>query len=185
MSAAASILNACTNAWNAGDLSTCKPLGFDLVGWIGILTGAVAFLYFAVRHFRNWVAPQRTATLKARPWRSRFRALCAAIRPIMDENGRIFREFGPNSGRGNGAPKLVRQDVTVWKQLLPKVVTNNARIRELITANRQSIPPEQAPLFQDWVNHIDAFEAHASDDLADYRNNQFPAEVVELVHRNA
>lgn len=179
------LTDVCWQAWEAQDLSTCKPLGFDLVGWAAIVPLLAGVLFFIVRDIgRRFSRSSNADRIKARPWRGRFRGLCAAIRPVMDENGRIFREFGPNSGAG-GPARVVRQNVGVWRQIMPTVVENNARIRTLIKANWDSIPEPHAELFGRWLNHIDAFEAHAQDPLADYRHHQFPAEVVNVINRNA
>lgn len=178
------LLEICARAVHTADLSTCKPLGFDLLGWITILTAVVGVIFFVIRRGETSASASPSATIPWRPWRSRFRAVCATIKPMMDENGRLFEEFGPNSGR-DGGPKKVRYDLSVWKQTLPKIVGNNAKIREVIEANRPAIPAEHQRLFTTWINHIDAFEAHAADDLVDYRENQFPIEVVQLVGRCA
>lgn len=68
---------------------------------------------------------------------------------------------------------------------MPKVVENNAGIRSVINANSDAIPARYAELFRRWINHIDAFEAHAQGPSADYRDHQFPAEVVDVVNQNA
>lgn len=69
-------------------------------------------------------------------------------------------------------------------RMMPRVVENNARIRALIKTNWGAIPDRHAEAFGQWLNHIDAFEAHAQDPLADYRHHQFPAEVVNVVSGN-
>jgi hypothetical protein len=177
--------NACVQAWQALDLSGCKPLGFDLVGWAGILAVLVPAAFFVVRtFFRRRSRLANDNALKATVWRSKFRQLCRAIQPLMNENGRIFREFGPNSG-AEGPARIVRQNLGVWKQTMATIVRNNARIRDLILANRDAFPARYIPLFEAWVNHIDAFEAHERDPLADYRHHQFPVEVVDVINRNA
>ncbi len=102
----------------------------------------------------------------------------------MDENSRIFHEFGPNSGKGDDDGRTVRYDVGIWKSRRLAVVANNNRIADLIRANSSIVPRRYASCFQKWLNHIDAFEAHADDPLLDYRSNQFPTEVSKIIHRN-
>jgi hypothetical protein len=175
----------CLNALQAHDLSMCKPLGIALEGWAAILPVLAGVVFFFGRAMGRWAArPSDPDRIQVRPWRTRFQSLCRAIRPLMDENGRIFREFGPNSGAG-GPARVVRYDLGIWNQLIPTIVENNARIRNLIGANIKAIPQRYAHLFHRWINHIDAFEAHAQDPLADYGHHQFPAEVVNIITRNA
>lgn len=175
----------CAKAWQASDLSSCKPLGFDLVGWAAILAALGPATFFVVRAvFRKRARAAGDYRIKGSVWRSKFKQLCRAIRPMMDENGRIFREFGPNSGAG-GPPREVRQNLGVWREMMPTIADNNARIRNLINANRDAIPVRYDGDFERWINHIDAFEAHVQDPLADYRHHQFPQQIVEIVHRNA
>src|SRR5213083_956244 len=101
---ARSMWSQCLSAWQAGDLSTCKPLGFDLVGWAAILPVSVAALFFAIRTAAKWLPKHPDSDqIRIRLWRSRFRGLCRAIRPVMDENGRLFSEFAPNSGAAGPA----------------------------------------------------------------------------------
>ena len=103
----------------------------------------------------------------------------------MDENYRIFSQFGPNSGQSDGLPKNVRFQLKVWYQLREQIVENNTRIRELLKSNLEAVPLEYNPIFLQWLNHIDAFRAHVLDPSADYREHQFPKSVSEIVTRNA
>lgn len=178
---------ACQRAWEALDLSNCKPLGLDAATWIAVLTAFVAASVFVVRWVRR---RKRSANLDNRKvsrslWRSRFRNLCRSIKPIMDENYRIFSRFGPNSGRGDGLPKMVRSDLGIWYQMRETIVENNAQIRALITNNLSEIPVDYRPIFHRWLDHIDAFRAHVLDNEADYREHQFPRGASDIVNRHA
>jgi hypothetical protein len=166
------------------DFSTCKALGFDIPGWIGISTAVIGIAFFMFRWLRRPVDAE-DYKIAWRPWRSRFHRLCAEIAPLMDENGRMFREFGPNSGRGDGLPKAVRYNLSIWEQIIPKIALNNSTIKSLINSNFEAIPNRHRAMFREWVYHIDAFEAHSLDSAADYRNNQFPSGVVNIVHKYA
>ena len=103
----------------------------------------------------------------------------------MEENYRIFTQFGPNSGLGDGLPKAVRFDLGIWEQLREQIAQNNGRIRCLIAANLTAVPQRHRLLFTQWLDHIDAFRAHTADTKADYRNHQFPREVARIVESNA
>jgi hypothetical protein len=113
----------------------------------------------------------------------RFLLLCRAILPIFEDNWRIFRDFGPNSGADGSGP--LRQNVESWYEIRrSKIVPNNARIRALVSDHRPHIPDEHRRLFERLLSHIDAFEAHVANDRVDYRDHQFPKEIVEIVRQN-
>ena len=177
----------CAKGWESADLSSYKPLGFDLLGWVAIATAIITVAGFCIKWLitRKPVQSETDTTLKWRPWRRRFPALCKLLSIPMNENSRIFREFGPNSGSGQDVGRVVKYDVKVWNGLLPTIVLNNGKIGALIRANQLIIPARHSAIFAQWINHIDAFSAHVADPDLDYREYQFPAEIVNVVHRYA
>lgn len=182
-----SLGSVCSKAGRAYDLSACRPLGLDAATWIAILTAVVTVLFFfgrlMVARLRgsevNSYYVRRSLTL------SRFRKLCAVLKPLMDENYRIFSSFGPNGGRGDGLPKNVRYELGVWYEARKKIVENNAIIRSFVTSNFRAIPSEFRLSFSLWLDHIDAFYAHVQDPSVDYREHQFPRDVSSIVSRYA
>lgn len=111
----------------------------------------------------------------------RFGLLCNAMRPLLEENGRIFRDFGPNSG-SKDSDRPLRMDFNVWKfQREKTIVPNNAHMRELVTKNYDHVPQEHRPIFDRLLSHFDAFEAHVRFGSVDYRDHQFPVEINEIV----
>jgi hypothetical protein len=186
MSAFSSIATACTFAWNSSDLSSCTPLGLDISTWLAAGTAIVGVAVFGGKALLNMRGKgnDKPPVIKAGQFRSKFSKICCAIKPLMDENYRIFRGFGPNGGIADGRPKNVRMDLGIWYGLRAKIVENNSKIREIITANLDGIPAEHRPVFIRWLNHIDAFQAHIDDEAADYSNNQFPGEVSEIISRH-
>ncbi len=177
----------CSKAMRAYDLSACKPLGLDAATWIAVLTLLAPVLFFfgrlIIRRLRN--SEVNSYYIRRSLTRSRFRKLCAALKPLMDENYRIFSSFGPNGGRGDGLPKNVRHELGIWYQARKKIVENNAIIRSFITSNFRAIPPDFRLLFSLWLDHIDAFYAHVQDPSADYREHQFPRDVSSIVSQYA
>jgi len=174
---AVKVSSACSNAWAALDFSLCKPFGLDASTWIAGLTALAGILFFVVRQCVRLIGVSKRDGnyVSATFGRSRFRNLCRAIEPLMDENYRIFSRFGPNSGEGDGLPKNVRSQLGVWYQLRGEIVENNARLRDLITTNFEAINQQHRPMFLQWLDHIDAFRAHVADPSADYREHQFGA----------
>jgi hypothetical protein len=113
-----------------------------------------------------------------------FQSLCQAIPALMIDNYRIFRDFGPNSGADAQGP--VRFNLNAWYELRKsKLVPNNQFIRQMIVEHRALIPAQDAPIFERFISHIDAFEAHVANDQVDYREHQFPVAIVEIVTRAA
>jgi hypothetical protein len=110
-----------------------------------------------------------------------FQSLCKVLSLIFGENERIFKDFGPKSGANADA---VRWDLSIWQRLRrEKIVPANARVRELIIAHWDLIPGEHIAIFRKLLSHIDAFEAHINDPSVDYRDHQFPVQIVDIVGR--
>ena len=111
----------------------------------------------------------------------RFGLLCSALRPLLEGNGRIFRDFGPNSGSAD-SDKPLRMDFNVWKLQREKtIVPNNTQMRDLVTKHYDHIPQEHRPTFDRLLSHFDAFETHVRFGSVDYRDHQFPVEIDEIV----
>jgi hypothetical protein len=101
----------------------------------------------------------------------------------MEENRRLFEDFGPNSGadlNGQGKKK-VRFDLALWYRLRGKVGRNNEYIARYLRAYSNLIPAEHEKLVQRWLSHIDAFAQHLRDERIDYRDYQFPQEINGLI----
>lgn len=177
------------NAWRFYDLSTCKPLGWDAATWIAVLTAlaslASLLIYCGRKLYRRWRGVRSSSYVGGNFRRSRFRNLCRSIKPIMDDNYRMFSKFGPNSGSSEGLPKIVRHDLGIWYQVRNKISENNKKIEYLIKENMTAIPFEFRPAFIQWLDHIDAFNAHIIDDKADYSRNQFPRDISAIISRHA
>lgn len=102
----------------------------------------------------------------------------------MNDNYRVFRDFGPNSGADSQGP--VRFNLNAWYELRKsKIIPNNQIIRQMITEYRALIPKEHTSIFERLISHIDAFEAHVNNDQVDYREHQFPTEITAVITRAA
>jgi len=169
------VINACIIAAANADLSTCRPVGLGIVDWITI-GAAVAAIIGTLFALGRWIwSPFSQQNIKT------FKQLRGAIKPLMDDNSRMFKNFAPNSGANNADEKL-RFDQSIWKNLLPKVDKNNSAISKLIQSHCDVIPHLYSPTFERWLEHIDAFHAHMNDKSVGYREFQFPDEVIEIVN---
>ena len=117
-----------------------------------------------------------------RPVARNLKELLRQIKPLLDDNGRIFRDFAPNSGSGGTGPIRGREKLALWQDLkIRAVVPNNANIRRMIEINQHVIPSKYQPLFTRMQSHIDAFEIHCKDPSVSYEEHQFPIEFAALV----
>jgi hypothetical protein len=116
-----------------------------------------------------------------------FQVLCKQLLPLINENHRIFRDFGPNSclTLNSGEPRNVRFDMRPWYSMRPEIAKNNERIAFLIKEHSFSIPVPEHALFERWLSHIDAFQLHVTDASIDYREHTFPTEIVGVVLANS
>jgi SEFIR domain len=116
-----------------------------------------------------------------------FSELCRALVPLVEDNSRIFLDFGPNSDREkpNEPDRTVRFDLSIWFNKRGTIVSNNEEIGRRISAGRTIIPDNYWPLFSKWLSHIDAFKLHVEDNHIEYASNRFPAEIIEIIEDNA
>lgn len=108
-----------------------------------------------------------------------FTDLLNFLHPYIIENGKIFKQLGPNSGATVTEP--LRWDLTLWyKARREKILPNNSVIANSIKSNMSLIPFEQITVFEKLLNHIYAFEKHCEDANFDYSNYLFPSEILKL-----
>jgi len=111
-----------------------------------------------------------------------FKDLCKAIKPYFEENGRIFKKFGPNSGADVKEP--LRWNLTLWyKARREKLLPNNKIVSTLINEYVSLIPEEHKELFDEFQSHAYAFEKHCEDAGFDYTMYQFPKRIVDVINQ--
>lgn len=112
-----------------------------------------------------------------------FEELLQYLEPIFIENGKIFKEFGPNSGADVKEP--IRWDLTLWyKVRREKLLPNNSIIANTVKSNLKVIPDQKKDIFEKLLNHIYAFEKHCEDAEFDYSQYQFPKEILKEYETN-
>lgn len=108
-----------------------------------------------------------------------FTDLLNFLHPYILENGKIFKQLGPNSGANVTEP--LRWDLTIWyKARREKILPNNTVIANSIKSNMSLIPVDQIAVFEKLLNHIYAFEKHCEDANFDYSNYLFPTEILKI-----
>lgn len=183
-------LEICIAAFRASDLTKCAPVGLSLEAWatilgmstlaiLGLIWRGVRLSFFG---FTQFIAKTTLWTRNLIFGSNQYPEMCRAIWPLMEDNRRIFRSFGPSSG---ATAANVRFDQSLWVANRNKIVENNSKIGELIRSNFRNIPNKDGVSFERWLSHIDAFAAHVGDPNVDYREHQFPSEIVDLVSRHA
>lgn len=101
----------------------------------------------------------------------------------MEDNRRIFQDFGPKLGVDNpgSSTRAVRFDLSLWYGKRDTIVHNNNIIAQHILSNIGLIPKVHKPTFEKWLSHIDAFAHHVTDDTIDYGEHQFPKEIISII----
>ena len=101
------------------------------------------------------------------------------IRPLMDDNRRIFTAFGPNTSSGN--TDELRHDYEVWEQLkLDQIVPNNDSILSILNRVKKLDNREEL-VVSAMKSHVQAFKKHCEDPSFDYSQNQFPIAFSDLI----
>jgi hypothetical protein len=112
-----------------------------------------------------------------------FRSLCGRLRPLVDENRRTFRSFGPQSDRD---ARFVRWDLGLWERAREEVVVpNNDIIASLIEANWSVVPEVHRDALGRWKEHIFAFRLHCKEPWREYSGQLYPLEVDEIVEHES
>jgi len=85
-----------------------------------------------------------------------FSSVCKVIWPYMEDNRRIFQDFGPNSGADNpgSSAKAVRFDLSLWYGKRDTIVCNNNIIANHIRSNIDLIPEAYLFTFEKWLSRI-------------------------------
>lgn len=113
-----------------------------------------------------------------------FEQLCAVLKPFFDENGHIFKMFGPNSGADGEGP--LRWDLTLWyKSRREKIFPNNRSLSALISEYSGIIPEEFKAIFEAFQAHSYAFEKHCENANFDYSLHRFPKLITAVINRFA
>ncbi len=149
-------------------LSSGTDTFFVFIGFILVLISC--WLFYLKHHHHN--------TNESISYKN-LRKAASAIRPLLDENRRIFMTFGPNSGSGN--TEELHDDMTLWEELKrTKIVTNNEKINNILDSVSEFDRSEQVIVF-DIKSHIEAFRKHCENPSFDYSKNQFPQSFADLI----
>lgn len=109
-----------------------------------------------------------------------FLDLAKHIWPLLADNARAFRSFGPNSSSESAAP--VRWNLQLWEVAKREVIMpNNRKILQLLKDHYELIPHIHRPCVDQEISHIYAFEKHCEDLTLDYTENRFPVAFFELI----
>lgn len=101
------------------------------------------------------------------------------IRPLMEDNRRIFIAFGPNSESGNVDD--LRKDYEVWGQLkIEQILPNNDKILSILDRVKV-LTKNETSIVGKMKSHIAAFRTHCANPNFDYSNDQFPLNFADLI----
>ncbi|MGF1839636.1 hypothetical protein [Vibrio atlanticus] len=149
-------------------LSSGTDTFFVVIGFIFVL---ISCWLFYLKYYYSKV--DKVITYK------NLKKAASAIRPLLDENRRLFMTFGPNSDSGN--TEELRHDMALWEELKKtQIVPNNDKIRIILDAISEFSQSEQSTI-SDIKSHIEAFKKHCEDPEFDYSNHQFPEAFADLI----
>lgn len=141
---------------------------FVFIGSFMIVSSVV---FFTLKQLSNKTSPSKI-----------YKTLSKAapdIRPLMDDNRRIFTAFGPNTSAGS--TDELRHDYEVWEQLkLDQIVPNNDSILSILNRVKKLDKREEL-VVSAMKSHVQAFKKHCEDPNFDYSQNQFPIAFSDLI----
>ena len=141
-----------------------------VVFWCGIVLITVSIFFFYRIHVNNNEIKSYIS----------LKAAAGDIRKYLEENRRVFKECGPNSGKTQFGE--LHQDMGVWELSKKEIIVpNNQAIYELIKAVK-NITPAQKTAVDKMLLHIEHFKAHVEDPTIDYTKHQFPQEFSDLIY---
>lgn len=157
-----------TESWKAKlSLSSSVDITFTIIGSLLILISVYVFI--ALRPKTN-SKPQTYRNLKK---------AAAPILKLMNDNKRVFENFGPNSGAGTVGP--YRNYLEVWEeQKTTRIIPNNRKIEKILTHIKELSETESIEISK-MLNHIAAFEKHCEEPTFDYSETQFPQSFSHLI----
>ncbi len=149
-------------------LSSGADTVFVVIG--GVMMVSAVILYFI--RYKN------SLSKRLKSYKSLSKA-ATDIRPIMDDNRRIFTAFGPNSDCAN--VDNLRQDFEVWEELKAhQIVPNNNEIFSIL--NRiKSFKDNEVNIVEKMKSHIQAFKKHCANPHFSYTEHQFPMDFADLI----
>jgi hypothetical protein len=81
----------------------------------------------------------------------------SVLEPILEENKTIFVRYGPLSEQCLNPESDLP---VIWKRkIFAKIIPNNRKILRIIEANLSYLSNKELPIFEDFKQHIDDFEA--------------------------
>ncbi len=102
-----------------------------------------------------------------------------AIQPLIDDNRRIFINFGPNSSSGSFG--VIRQELNIWEETKrSQIIPNNNKIFKILK-HIVHLDDIEIKIVEKMKSHIQAFKVHCDNPKEDYSKHQFPLEFSNLI----
>ena len=102
---------------------------------------------------------------------SSFDLLEERVRPILERNHLIFRNYGPSSNR--------HETHQLWLRFESELIANNSRLKYLLTQNLNLLHRENQDTVKQFLLHADEF-AQTRDNEAKIRSSLFPKGILSM-----
>ena len=100
-----------------------------------------------------------------------FEELKVAVIPFLEENKKIFEEYGPHTN------EIEIQHL--WKKSESKIIVNNAKIKSILSNNLKRLHSDNQKIIQDFFIHLDEF-INTRDDAPQIRKKIFPTKLLSI-----
>ena len=110
------------------------------------------------------------------------RKVCSRIREIIEQNFKIWKNYGPKSQTANKDPlnKIVFE---IWEQQKIKIIDNNSEIIKMYYHNKELFSLEERKVFLEFEEHAQAFDMNNKKRLPNSAYKCYPQKFTKLIDR--
>lgn len=108
--------------------------------------------------------------------------VCTRIREILEQNSKIWKNYGPKSQTANKDP-LNETVFKIWECQKTKIIDNNSKIIEIYHHNKEMFSLEERNVFLEFEEHAQAFDMNNKIRLPNSAYKCYPQKFTKLIDR--